>query len=118
MTDDRAQAMLHALRALGKLPPSQPFPSTGLTLTLSPREEGLQEKGIPVEQILHKLTMMRDKLRVMEQRINASAALSLDDRAALQSHVTAVYDSFAALSAFFSEDALPTPDAKPMGGDA
>jgi hypothetical protein len=115
---DRATAMLKALRALGKLPPERPFATSGLTLTLAPREEGLADKGIPVEQIFHKLTMMRDKLRVMEQRINASDALSLDERAKLQHDLTSVYDAFATLAAFFSDDALPAPpvDAPSEGG--
>lgn len=107
MTDASAHAMLQALRSLGRLPPERPLESAGLTLMLRPREEGLLEKGVPVEQLFHKLTMMRDKLRVMEQRINASDVVGLDERRALQAHITVVYEAFTALAAFFSEEALP-----------
>jgi hypothetical protein len=104
------EPMLTALRALGHVPPRAPLPSTGLTLKLVPREDGLQEKAIPVDALKHKLTMMRDKLRVMEQRMNASDNLDVDERAKLQALVTSTYAAIAGLVALFSEEALPASD--------
>lgn len=112
MNDDAGSAaMRDALRALGRLPPARPFASDGLVLTLKPREEGLQPKEIPVDALVHKLTMMRDKLRVLEQRVNASDGPSEDEKVALQARITQLYDAFVSLSAFFSDDALPAAGA-------
>ncbi len=111
MSDDAAStiaAMQQALRALGRLPPERPFQSTGAVLQLVPREAGLQQKDVPVDALFHKLTMMRDKLRVLEQRVNASG-VSEDEKVALQAKITQLYTAFAALSAFFTDDALPAP---------
>lgn len=102
-----AKAAREALRALGLTPGAHLLPLEQLVLTLVPREDGLQPKEIPVEALLGKITMMRDKLRVLEQRVNAADGISVADRAALQAHITAVYASFAGLVSFFSEEALP-----------
>ncbi len=102
-----AKAAREALRALGLTPGAHLLPVEQLVLTLVPREDGLQPKEVPVEALLGKITMMRDKLRVLEQRVNAGDGISVVDRAALQAHITAVYASFAGLVSFFSEEALP-----------
>lgn len=101
-----AFAMTKALRALGRLPPERPLATDGGELVLRPRAEGLQEKALPTDQIVKKLIQSRDKLRVLEQRVNASG-LSQDEKRTLEAHITEAYDAIAALSAFFSDDALP-----------
>ena len=112
MTDDvtsALDAMQDALRALGRLAPERPFATAGLVLTLQPREAGLAQKDVPVDALVKKLTSMRDKLRVLEQRVNASE-LGDDEKRALQARVTALYDAIAGLNAYFSDDALPAHD--------
>ncbi len=113
MSDDgklqSTAAMTKGLRALGRLPPERPLPTDGAELVVRPREEGLQDKAVPADQVVKKLIGCRDKLRVLEQRVNASA-LAQDDKRALQAHITNVYDAFATLSAFFTDDALPVSD--------
>jgi hypothetical protein len=90
-----------------------------LTLTLVPREDGLASKDVPVEALFHKITMMRDKLRVLEQRINAADGLSTVERAALQAQITAVYEAFTGVAAFFSTESLPVVEgATPASGEA
>ncbi len=103
-----SDAMQRALRALGRLPPLAPLSTDGAELIISPREEGLAEKSVPVEQVIKKLIGSRDKLRVLEQRVNASG-LSQDEKLALEARITTVYDAFTTLAAFFSDDALPPP---------
>ena len=98
-----------ALAALGLAPGAQTLPVDGLTLRLVPRDPGLQPKDIPVDQLFAKVTAMRDKLRVLEQRVNADNGLAAADRAALQSQVTATAEALNGLLAFFSTDALPVP---------
>lgn len=107
MSDDPART---ALRALGLVPGAKTLPVEGLTLTIAPRDPSLASKDVVVEQVLTKLTAMRDKLRVLEQRVNA-ADVGVAERAALQAQITATYDSFAGLAAFFTDDALPKPAA-------
>lgn len=99
-------AMASGLRALGRLPPQRPLGTDDVELVVRPREDGLQEKSVPADQVVKKLIACRDKLRVLEQRVNASS-LSQDDKRGLEAHITNVYDAFATLSAFFTEDALP-----------
>ena len=96
-----------ALQALGVAPGARLLPADDLVLTLLPRQDGLQPKDIDVDQLLHKVTMMRDKLRVLEQRLNAADGPSTTERATLQAHVTAVAASFVGLVSFFSVEALP-----------
>jgi hypothetical protein len=107
MSEIDAKAAQTALTALGLSPGASTLPLDGLVLTLVPREEGLAPKEVPVDALFHKLTMMRDKLRVLEQRLNAADGLALAERAELQARVTAVYAAFTGLAAFFSAEALP-----------
>ncbi len=107
MTDADPKAARTALQALGISPGAHLLATEDLMLTLLPREDGLQPKDIPVEQLLHKITMMRDKLRVLEQRVNAAEGPSTTERATLQAHITAVAASFVGLTSFFSTEALP-----------
>jgi hypothetical protein len=109
MNDVDGKAALSALAALGLAPGADPLPLEGLTLTLTPREEGLAEKDVPVEALFHKITMMRDKLRVLEQRINAADGLSTVERARLQAEITATYEACTGLLSFFSTTALAAP---------
>lgn len=99
-------ATRRALTGLGLAPGATTLPLDGLTLTLSPRDPSLAPKEIPVEALFAKLTAMRDKLRVLEQRVNA-ADIGAAERAALQGHITATSASFAAFVAFFSNEAVP-----------
>lgn len=107
MADLDAEAAHEALQALGLAADARLLSPDGLILSLVPREDGLQPKDIPVEQLLSKVTMMRDKLRVLEQRINAAESINDVDRAALQGKITAVYAAFAGLISFFSKESLP-----------
>jgi hypothetical protein len=101
--------MSKALRALGRLPPENPIPGDDATLIVKPREDGLQAKEIPVGKFLAKVVAMRDKLRVLEQRVNASG-ISVDEKIGLEADITQLYQAIATLTAFFSEDALGSPD--------
>lgn len=107
MTDVDPAAARRALIALGLAPGATTLPLDGLTLRLVPRDPSLLAKDIPVDQLFAKVTAMRDKLRVLEQRVNADDALPAAERAALQSQVTATSEALNGLLAFFSAEALP-----------
>jgi hypothetical protein len=114
--EDELAAMEHALRTLGRLPQSSALDPEGLKVVLSPREEGLADKEVPVDALFKKLISVRDKLRVCEQRVNASK-LSSKEKVALEARITIAYNAVATFLAFFSEDSLGA-ESDPNGEDA
>ncbi|MEW5855221.1 MAG: hypothetical protein AB2A00_40970 [Myxococcota bacterium] len=101
--DALRDALKEALHQAGELADATlPSGVETSTLRLVPREEGLAPKDIPVETLLSKVVMMRDKLRVAEQRINASDALTAAQKFQLQAHITELYRLFSALGPLLS----------------
>lgn len=72
----------------------------GGTLIFKPGEDGLKEKEIPIETFFHKIVMVRDRLRVMEQRINSSK-LSDEEKVNLQQYITRIYGSLTTFNVLF-----------------
>jgi hypothetical protein len=73
----------------------------GGTLILKPDDPDLKAKEFPIEAFFHKIVMVRDRLRVMEQRINASAQLSDEDKVNLQQYITRIYGSLTSFNILF-----------------
>ncbi len=73
----------------------------GGKMVLVPGQEGNKEKEIPIETFFHKIVMVRDRLRVMEQRINSSKVLSDDDKVNLQQYITRIYGSLTTFNVLF-----------------
>jgi len=75
----------------------------GGTLVIKPGKSDTQEKTIPVDALFHKVTMVRDRLRVLEQRINAHQKLSGEDKVELQQYVTRCYGSLTSFNVLFRD---------------
>jgi len=73
----------------------------GGTLILKPANDDLKPKEIPIETFFHKIVMVRDRLRVMEQRINSSKVLSDEDKVNLQQYLTRIYGSLTTFNVLF-----------------
>ena len=70
------------------------------TLILKPEDPDLKSKEMPIETFFHKLVMVRDRLRVMEQRINSSE-LTDEDKVNLQQYITRIYGSLTSFNILF-----------------
>src|SRR5438132_3528071 len=75
----------------------------GGTLVLRPGTPGLQEKSWPIETFFHKVVMVRNRLRTLEQQVNA-AELSDDVKVRLQAYVSGCYGSLTSFNVLFADD--------------
>jgi hypothetical protein len=85
----------------------------GGTLVLRPGTPGLQEKSWPIETFFHKVVMLRNRLRTLEQQVNASD-LPDDVKIKLQGYVSGCYGSLTSFNVLFADEA---DQFKGSGGD-
>jgi len=82
-------------------------------LVLRPGNPGLQEKSWPIETFSHKVVMLRNRLRTLEQQVNASA-LPDDVKVKLQGYVSGCYGSLTSFNVLFADE---DDQFKGSGGD-
>ena len=73
------------------------------TLVLRPGQPGLQEKSWPIETFFHKIVMLRNRLRTLEQHVNASD-LPDDVKVKLQAYVSGCYGTLTSFNVLFADE--------------
>ena len=77
----------------------------GGTLRLVPGKDDAQTKDVPIEVFLKKLVGIRDKLRVLEQKVNSHPSLASEEKLELQGYITRCYGSLTSFNVLFSNRA-------------
>ncbi len=104
-TDDLELLLRRIIREEAGLTPAVPADKwRGGTLTLKPGTPGLQEKSWPIETFFNKIVMLRNRLRTLEQQINASD-LPDDVKMKVQGYITGCYGSLTSFNVLFAEEA-------------
>ena len=113
-SEDLELLLRRIIREEAGMTPVAPAPKwRGGTLVLRPGAPGLQEKTLPIETFFHKVVMLRNRLRTLEQQVNASD-LTDDVKLKLQGYISGCYGSLTSFNLLFANE---DDQFKGTGGD-
>ena len=100
---DAEKSLIRILRQYTDLNETVPLGDrwVGGTLILQPQDKSLKSKDIPIDAFFPKIVMTRDRLRVLEQRINSNPQLSDEEKVNLQQYITKIYGSLTSFNVLF-----------------
>ncbi len=100
---DVERSLLKILRLWGGITENVPLGDKwqGGVLQIQPADKTLKPKEIPIADFFHKIVMLRDRLRVLEQNINSNKKLSDEDKANIQQYITRCYGSLTTFNVLF-----------------
>ena len=90
---------------------------SGGQVVLKPGRADTQEKIIPIDQFFRKIIGVRDRLRVLEQRINGHERLTPEDKLQLQDYITRAYGSLTTFNLLFGDAADRFVGTRSQGDD-
>ena len=73
----------------------------GGTMSLQAADKTMKPKEIPIDDFFHKVVMLRDRLRVLEQNINSNKNLSDEEKVNIQQYITRCYGSLTTFNVLF-----------------
>ena len=73
------------------------------TFILQPFDRSMASKEVPIDAFFHKIVMLRDRLRVLEQRINAHKVLDDEDKVNIQQYITRIYGTLTTFNVLFRD---------------
>lgn len=102
------ETLAQAIEKLGLEKPDSAAGSLGQRwhngkLVLHPSDPTLQTKEVPLDVFFHKIVMVRNQLRVLEQKINAHEKLSDAEKVEMQQYITRCYGSLTTFNILFKE---------------
>ena len=102
-TSEVERSLLKILRLWGGITENVPLGDRWIKgmMLLQPFDKSLKPKEIPIDDFFHKIVMLRDRLRVLEQNINSNKTLSDEEKVNIQQYITRCYGSLTTFNVLF-----------------
>ncbi|MBC8032679.1 MAG: hypothetical protein H7Y03_00930 [Chitinophagaceae bacterium] len=104
-TSEVEKSLLKILRLWGNAQEHVPLGDKWLggTMVLQPKDKSQKAKEVPIDIFFHKIVMLRDRIRVMEQQVNAHKQLTDEDKVNLQQYITRIYGTLTTFNVLFRD---------------
>jgi hypothetical protein len=102
-TSEVEKSLLKILKLWGGITENVPLGDRWIKgmMLLQPADKSLKPKEIPIDDFFHKIVMLRDRLRVLEQNINSNKTLSDEEKVNIQQYITRCYGSLTTFNVLF-----------------